>query len=619
MFVQSKHVRDGSCGDAHSLRTDLSSLVTWAHTHGTICNQIPALENVRSVGRPSRDNSVVWMCGVGHAYHWQCGTLRVTSRGEDEAAEKRTRLASSEASPREANLGEKRCRMTPSFESAKAGACSGSPGVTQQRDTAVYVTHNAPSPRENQNTSKPTKSRVAVERHLSVPGAEIKPDRHQVKLESSEDPQIISDDEQHVSHGDDQGDAIHQNTRSESLTKGVTGKADLEMCRSQKMAFAKPSATPVSGKPPLSLTCLPKSPVSNQERLDSSFLRLGPLAPARSVTEAARARNPSGSAIPERLKSDPVSDTEPPSSVMFFEFEATEVCFQQPLLLSAPEHDALKQQEKKRSHKNSAIKRFKDWLVLRCPPEMREVCQLPPQDLDRYLAAFYSSARRQNGAEFSAGSLQFFQGSIERYLKEHGYEHSVVKGLEFRASQKAWKLKYEYLSQREREAEWSFLENLTDEDVEGLCEKGFLSKTDPQGFLNLMFTNIIRAFGAITHSQSHHLYWGQLVLKSEGEQECLEWKHDLSTEGDTGELGPCLFAKPDSPGACLVADYKEYARRRPLDMLHDHDPLYLVPKPLCSIWDQVWYSRKALTKGKMEKTLKVIIQQVRASTKKSKK
>lgn len=282
--------------------------------------------------------------------------------------------------------------------------------------------------------------------------------------------------------------------------------------------------------------------------------------------------------------------------------------------------DGLKKREKKRKRNIGDIKTFKDWLVLHCPLETREIYNLPPEDLDNYLALFYSSAKRRNGTDFSASSLHFYQSSIERYLKDHSYEYSVVKGLEFRASQEALKLKQQHLSQKEREGEWSILENLTDEDVENLRKKGILSKRNPQGFLHLMFTNAIRGFGASTHSQSQGLYWGQLVLrKEEGELEYLEWKDDLSVELNAGESGPRLFAKPDSPDSCPVADYKEYARRRPLDMLHDYDPLYLSPKPLCSIWDQVWYSRKSVTKAKMEKIMKVIIQQVKESGKKSKK
>lgn len=330
---------------------DLSNLVTWAHTHGTICSQIPALEIVQNAGHPSKDNSVLWICGVGHAYHWQCGKLYVRSREENEAVEKRKRLVSSEVSSREANLDEKRFRMTPSFERAKAdavstGSRSRSPGLTQQKDDTVYIIHNEPSPRENQKSSKI--ACFAAEQHLSISGGEVKTDRHKVKLESNEDLQIISDEEQCISDEDHQGDRINQNILSESPIKGVTAEVDSQMHRNQ-MVFNKPTATQTSGftpigKPPLTLACILKSPVGNQESLDRSFLRLGPLNPAGSITKTSRARNSAGSEIPkEHFKSLPISNIEAkaqlesPASVTFFEFEAT-VDVQQQLQLSPPEH-----------------------------------------------------------------------------------------------------------------------------------------------------------------------------------------------------------------------------------------------------------------------------------------
>lgn len=333
-FLQSESVGDGRSGDARSLCADLSKLVTWAHSHGTICNRIPALETAQNAGCPSK-NSMLWMCGVGHAYHWQCAQLCVRSREENEAVEKRKRSVFSEASSREANLDEKRFRMTPSFERAKAdavstGSCSRSPGVTQQKDNTVYIIHDEPPSREDKTNSKSTKSCFAAEWHLSVSGGEVKTDRHNVKLESNEDLQIIADEEQGVSDEGDQGDRIKQNILSESPIKGVTAEVDLQMDRSQKVVFNKPTATQASCFAP---TGVLTSPVSDQESPR----------PAPPNPEASRARNSSGSAkLKERVKAVPVSNTEakaqlePPVSVMFFEFEAA-VDVQQRLQLSPPE------------------------------------------------------------------------------------------------------------------------------------------------------------------------------------------------------------------------------------------------------------------------------------------
>ncbi|XP_054031420.1 uncharacterized protein LOC104300616 [Dryobates pubescens] len=275
--------------------------------------------------------------------------------------------------------------------------------------------------------------------------------------------------------------------------------------------------------------------------------------------------------------------------------------------------------ERKRSRSHGNIKVFKAWLVSHHPSETREIYQMPPEDLNSYLASFYSSAKKQNGSDFSASTLTFLQLSTDRYLREHSYSYSVVKGVEFRAAQEALKLRQQQLSEKEREGEWSLLERLTEDDLATLRQKGLLSRRHPQGLLSLLLTNIIRGFGARVHSQSHTLYWGQLVLtRAEGQLEYLEWRDSLSPEPGPEEPRPRLSARP-GPAGCPVEDYKEYARRRPLDMRHDYDPLYLTPKPLCSVWDQAWFRSKSLTKASLEKLLKVITEQVKGPGKKRKK
>ncbi|XP_010156012.1 PREDICTED: uncharacterized protein KIAA1958-like [Eurypyga helias] len=676
-----KGVVDGNRIDTGSLHRDLSNLVTWAHTHGTICSHIPALETGQSVGHPGKENSVLWICSVGHAYHWQCGRLCVRSGEKNKAREKRKSSASAEALLREAD-SEKRLRKTPSFERAegdavRTGSYGGSPGLAQRKDNTVYVIRNEPSPGKNKNSSKSVRSYRAAEQCSPVPSGRIKTNRRKVNLESHKEPQSVLDEGRCASDGNDQGDRVNQNVPSASPVKGVA-EAELQMHPMQEGAFNKLTATQTpgfdpTGKPPPALACIQTLAISNQESLDNSFLSLGSLNPSGSATEASDTWNSSGSATPKELvRPVPVSGTEAkaqpdsPISMTLLEFEVITGIHQKPQpcppecsttgisLRESPTQNPMEEsepsgsghaphcsasvslesnsadqppassnksvQKKGKKNRNSAsIKPFKDWLVLHRPSETREIHTLPPEDLDTYLALFFRSVKRQDGMDLSASSLHYFQGNMERYLRDHSYRYSV-KGFQFRASQEALREKYQYLSQKERGEEWSILEKLTDEDVANLCEKGILSKAHPRGFLHLLFTNIVRGFGARTHSQSPSVYWGQLVLrKGEGELEYLEWKDDLSTEGNAGQEGPRLFARPDNPDSCPVTDYKEYARKRPLDKLHDYDPLYLAPMRLWSSWDKAWYCRKSLTKAQIEKMLKTITQQVKGSGKKSRK
>ncbi|XP_028828416.1 uncharacterized protein kiaa1958 isoform X3 [Denticeps clupeoides] len=53
----------------HTSSDNLSKLVSWAHSHGTICTLIPSLKHLLTEG--SHGNlTALWGCSAGHAYHW---------------------------------------------------------------------------------------------------------------------------------------------------------------------------------------------------------------------------------------------------------------------------------------------------------------------------------------------------------------------------------------------------------------------------------------------------------------------------------------------------------------------------------------------------------------------
>lgn len=53
----------------HTSSENLSKLVSWAHSHGTICSLIPNLKHLLSEGAHG-NLTAMWGCSAGHAYHW---------------------------------------------------------------------------------------------------------------------------------------------------------------------------------------------------------------------------------------------------------------------------------------------------------------------------------------------------------------------------------------------------------------------------------------------------------------------------------------------------------------------------------------------------------------------
>lgn len=53
----------------HTSADNLSKLVKWAHSHGTICTLIPSLKHLLTEGAHG-SLTALWGCNAGHAYHW---------------------------------------------------------------------------------------------------------------------------------------------------------------------------------------------------------------------------------------------------------------------------------------------------------------------------------------------------------------------------------------------------------------------------------------------------------------------------------------------------------------------------------------------------------------------
>lgn len=93
------------------------------------------------------------------------------------------------------------------------------------------------------------------------------------------------------------------------------------------------------------------------------------------------------------------------------------------------------------NHQMAALNHIERWLQLPPRSEQRVIEEIPPKDLDAYLADFFTMAKKHDGSEFGATYFERMRSSLERHLREHGYSHSIVKSAVFAASQRAYKSK----------------------------------------------------------------------------------------------------------------------------------------------------------------------------------
>ena len=84
-------------------------------------------------------------------------------------------------------------------------------------------------------------------------------------------------------------------------------------------------------------------------------------------------------------------------------------------------------------------KLFEQFLVSQ--NEVRQIHNIPPSDLDKYISKFLLSVRQKNGQEYEPVTLRSMFSSFERYLKRHNYGTSLISGYEFDTSRKVLKSK----------------------------------------------------------------------------------------------------------------------------------------------------------------------------------
>ncbi|MEE6487559.1 hypothetical protein FKM82_014937 [Ascaphus truei] len=617
----------------------LSNLVIWAHTHGTFCSLLPRLETVYHMG------TALWICAAGHAYNWPSRTLNFSSQQEkEEAAEMRNRKVSQEgwtlstAPQGELSQGSDRpqsrhCTVMEDTRNMFNVLCSDHQGLITptarigeaQCSHSSQSTSSVPPLLPHASQYHPNLSTVKQEivERIEVEKTGFESKRLRDTDSKTGNKEMPSKDEAHIGqHATDwtmmeEGQlAANSSYENEPCLPGVAQQNTNDKNYGPRLQVSSPSMhtdSPKTNSPKSNTPCNVPSPrnpaqLPSRKRYHVSSLQnkclpsegktaaqsntlctATPGTSSYSKSPATEGHSLDGTEQVEQLESDATSVTPCKSS----EGGPTPTKKGQVKLLDG-----------KKGRNSADIKVFREWLCSHHPLEGREVFNIPPGDLDPYLSSFYMDVRKINGLDFSSRTLLFIQTSIDRYMRENCYKHSVTHGHEFSKSQGTMFFKCQQLLQMERERAWGLVAGLTEQNVANLRKKGVLNRVHPEGLLNIMFLNNIRGFGIQRSLHAPLLRWGQIVLRQEeGGTEHLEWREETGGEDETA---PRILGNPEDPANCPVMDYKEYARRRPQDMQHEGDPFYLVPQPLYYIWDETWYSRKCLSISKMDKIIKLL-------------
>ena len=234
---------------------------------------------------------------------------------------------------------------------------------------------------------------------------------------------------------------------------------------------------------------------------------------------------------------------------------------------------------------------YNEWATIRNAE--KNILELPPYQLDLLLQSFYAEVKKKKGGDYEPNSLASMQASIDRFLKENGYAHSILKGREFSSSRSVLEGKARLLREKGMGNRPNRAHSLTKDEELVLWKCGQLGSNSPQSLINTIWWLLTQHLGLRGREKHHGMQIEQLVFRTSDRgteyvrladgmisktMQCgLRDKHRLEK--------PFMFENQQS--VCPVTLLKFYISKRPLEM-KSTGPLYLSPidNPAS---DQTWF------------------------------
>ncbi|CAC5423531.1 unnamed protein product [Mytilus coruscus] len=242
-------------------------------------------------------------------------------------------------------------------------------------------------------------------------------------------------------------------------------------------------------------------------------------------------------------------------------------------------------------HKNTSKKTKSDLkifqLFLKSKHDIkRNIEQIPPQQLDRYLSFFFLSATKEkqtNGTfEYEPSSLKSIQQSISRHLKDNEYECNIITDDEFLKSRQTLSAKSKNLKSLGLGNKPNAADPLTDDDLNKFYMKKVMGSNSPRSLINAVYINNNYHFGLRGVTEHYNLCWGDISLKVDTNgDEYLQYCHERQTKTRQGEnitnlrkLGPIAVENKIDRTRCPVFQYKLFSTKRP-ETMKKRIPLFI--------------------------------------------
>ncbi|XP_070531551.1 uncharacterized protein KIAA1958-like [Ptychodera flava] len=160
---------------------------------------------------------------------------------------------------------------------------------------------------------------------------------------------------------------------------------------------------------------------------------------------------------------------------------------------------------------NGHIALFKEYLAEN--GERRDVCDIPPTELDPLVGKFLCGVRKEDGSEYEPSYLRGMFSSLERHLRWKKYDVSLTTGPEFFTAREQLKTKQKSLRKHGKGNLPNKAGTLTDDNVDHLYGTKQLGGHSPQSIINTLWLNNMLHFGMRAIKEHRSFCWGDVQLK----------------------------------------------------------------------------------------------------------
>ncbi|VDI15478.1 Hypothetical predicted protein [Mytilus galloprovincialis] len=251
--------------------------------------------------------------------------------------------------------------------------------------------------------------------------------------------------------------------------------------------------------------------------------------------------------------------------------------------------------QKKKSTVNCTkrdLKLLYKWLVGK--GELRSIEDIPHNELDAFLSEFYITLKRENGQEYEPGTFDGIRASIERYLKEKEYSHSL-RDKEFNLSTRALSAKKVQLKKLGKGHKPNASKAVSKDEEDLLWEQGQLGDGTPRILIFSLWYYFTKCFGLRGRNEHRQLQLGDILMKKDpvDNRQYLEFSERLTKTRDGTKGKENRKVKPrmyeNKSDRCPIRLFKAYLLRRPENVMEPESPFYLTCIPMERVESMIWY------------------------------